>query len=532
MSNKRKKNTLSLETKVKILEKLDKGVQGNRLALDFNVSKSAISYIKSNRSSILNAVSNTYQEASNKTVHSAEYPKMESRLYEWFLKQRERKCTLTATILKEKAKQIFGEEYPDKNKNAFRASDGWFTKFKKRHGIRFLKIGGEILSSDIASITPFIHRFRAKVTEMGLIESQLYNVDETGLFYRCLPDKTYVSACEKSAPGYKIQKERISILLGSNADGSHKLVPLVIGKAKNPRSFKGFKNPLHYNFSKNAWMTSRIFHDWFHKIFINEVIQFSQKNNLPPKALLLIDNCSAHAPIEHLQSKDGNIVAYFLPPNVTAAVQPMDQNPIKLTKLVYRSKLLAEIIAEGGALNSLLKSHSIRKAIIFLKQAWDEITPKVMRNSWSKLLNWDSDQYDSDDDVPLAELLNKNEDCNESLQVNQTLLAEIDPNSFMCIADIEKWNEDEFEDRTGDDLSSDDEFSDSSEDDVVDDTPVISNVIAIESVNNLINWCNKSELSSSKHMANLLALRNDIVISDLKKPKKQTNITDYMANKN
>ncbi|XP_050338198.1 jerky protein homolog-like [Bactrocera neohumeralis] len=532
MSNKRKKNTLSLETKVKILEKLDKGVQGNRLALDFNVSKSAISYIKSNRSSILNAVSNTYQEASNKTVHSAEYPKMESRLYEWFLKQRERKCTLTATILKEKAKQIFGEEYPDKNKNAFRASDGWFTKFKKRHGIRFLKIGGEILSSDIASITPFIHRFRAKVTEMGLIESQLYNVDETGLFYRCLPDKTYVSACEKSAPGYKIQKERISILLGSNADGSHKLVPLVIGKAKNPRSFKGFKNPLHYNFSKNAWMTSRIFHDWFHKIFINEVIQFSQKNNLPPKALLLIDNCSAHAPIEHLQSKDGNIVAYFLPPNVTAAVQPMDKNPIKLTKLVYRSKLLAEIIAEGGALNSLLKSHSIRKAIIFLKQAWDEITPKVMRNSWSKLLNWDSDQYDSDDDVPLAELLNKNEDCNESLQVNQTLLAEIDPNSFMCIADIEKWNEDEFEDRTGDDLSSDDEFSDSSEDDVVDDTPVISNVIAIESVNNLINWCNKSELSSSKHMTNLLALRNDIVISDLKKPKNQTNITDYMSNKN
>ncbi|XP_011194980.3 jerky protein homolog-like [Zeugodacus cucurbitae] len=106
----------------------------------------------------------------------------------------------------------------------------------------------------------------------------------------------------------------------ADADGSHKLVPLVIGKAKNPRSFKGFNKPLHYNFSKNAWMTSRIFHDWFHKIFINEVIQFSQKYNLPPKALLLIDNCSAHAPIEHPQSKDGNIVAYFLPPNVTAAV--------------------------------------------------------------------------------------------------------------------------------------------------------------------------------------------------------------------
>ncbi|XP_039968784.1 jerky protein homolog-like [Bactrocera tryoni] len=160
-----------------------------------------------------------------------------------------------------------------------------------------------------------------------------------------------------------------------------------------------------------------------YKMFGDTRHQFSQKNNLSPKALLLIDNGSAHAPIEHLQSKDGNIVAYFLPPNVTAAVQPMDQNPIKLTKLVYRSKLLAEIIAKGGALNSLLKSHSIRKAIIFLKQAWVKIAQTVMRNSWSKLLNWDSDQYDSDDDVPLAQLLNKNEDCNEALQINQNLLA-------------------------------------------------------------------------------------------------------------
>ena len=32
------KNTLSLEAKVQVLEKLDKGVQENRLALDFNVS--------------------------------------------------------------------------------------------------------------------------------------------------------------------------------------------------------------------------------------------------------------------------------------------------------------------------------------------------------------------------------------------------------------------------------------------------------------------------------------------------------------
>lgn len=91
MPNKRKKNTLTLKDKVKILEKIDKGVQGKRLALDFNVTTSTISYIKSNRKSILDAVANTYQHISSKTLHSAEYPKMESRLYEWFLNQREKR---------------------------------------------------------------------------------------------------------------------------------------------------------------------------------------------------------------------------------------------------------------------------------------------------------------------------------------------------------------------------------------------------------------------------------------------------------
>ena len=86
---------------------------------------------------------------------------------------------------------------------------------------------------------------------MGLIESQIYKVDETGLFFRCLPDRKYVPSFEKSAPGHKIQKDRISVQLVANSDGSHKLVPLVIGKANNPRCFNSFNNPLHYNFSKN-----------------------------------------------------------------------------------------------------------------------------------------------------------------------------------------------------------------------------------------------------------------------------------------
>lgn len=47
--------------------------------------------------------------------------------------------------------------------------------------------------------------------------------------------------------------------------------PLVIGKAKKPIQFNGFYNPLHCDFSKNAWMTFRFFFYWFHNIFRKEV---------------------------------------------------------------------------------------------------------------------------------------------------------------------------------------------------------------------------------------------------------------------
>ena len=49
------------------------------------------------------------------------------------------------------------------------------------------------------------------------------------------------------------------------------------------------------------------------------------KLGLPPKAVLVLDNCPAHPEAEELISDDGNIFAHFLPPNVTSLIQPMDQ---------------------------------------------------------------------------------------------------------------------------------------------------------------------------------------------------------------
>ena len=70
----------------------------------------------------MSAVSCTDQET--KKNFSAEYEKMEKCLYKWFLNQREKKNIPRGPVLKAKAKSIFSEVYPDKDENAFTASNG------------------------------------------------------------------------------------------------------------------------------------------------------------------------------------------------------------------------------------------------------------------------------------------------------------------------------------------------------------------------------------------------------------------------
>lgn len=240
----------------------------NVIAKEYGVANSTITYIRKKESEIVKSSSATYQDVTKKNLKISEFPEMENKLYAWFLEQRARNCPLNGTILKAKAKQISSKLYPE---NQFSASNGWFDKFKRRTGIRFLKICGEKLSADTAAIDPFVQSLKAKIQELRLTEEQIYNADETALYYRLLPGGTYVTASEKGAPGHKKSKERLTLMLCSNAAGTHKIKPLVIGKSRKPRAFKNFTNPLDYANSQCAWMTTHIFYKWFRESFVKQV---------------------------------------------------------------------------------------------------------------------------------------------------------------------------------------------------------------------------------------------------------------------
>jgi hypothetical protein len=62
----------------------------------------------------------------------------------------------------------------------------------------------------------------------GYNARDIFNADETALFFRALPTKT-LTYKNLDANSNKVCKERLSLLLCSNMDGSEKLKPVIIG---------------------------------------------------------------------------------------------------------------------------------------------------------------------------------------------------------------------------------------------------------------------------------------------------------------
>ena len=157
----------------------------------------------------------------------------------------------------------------------------------------------------------------------------IFNVDETGLFYKCTPDKTLTFKGDRCSGG-KNSKERITLLIGANMDSIEKRSLFMIGKSENPRSFKNVRTkPIDYTANKKAWMTREIFEDWLLKLDK----KICKQNR---KILLFIDNCTVHNSIPLME----NVKVIFFPPNMTSVVQPIDQGIIKNFKHFYRRLLV------------------------------------------------------------------------------------------------------------------------------------------------------------------------------------------------
>ena len=83
-----------------------------------------------------------------------------------------------------------------------------------------------------------VHSFKSRVIELckGYTTENIFNADETALFYRQLPTKS-LNLKVKKAKGCRLAKDRLSLLLCCSLK-VEKLKPLIVGIAACPRIFR------------------------------------------------------------------------------------------------------------------------------------------------------------------------------------------------------------------------------------------------------------------------------------------------------
>lgn len=194
----------------------------------------------------------------------------------------------------------------------------WLDKFKSPHGVvhKGLKCAA---ASDEDCV-----KWKKEVIVLLILNDyqpqDIFNVAETALFYKALPEKTLTFKDDKCHGGNH-SKERVTVMVSANMAGTEKLKLLVIGQTKDPRCFSGIKSlPVHYESNNLSLMTSTAYETWLRSL--DRKFTLEQR-----KVVLFVDNCPAHPKIliPELQS----IQVVFFPPNMTSKLQPMGQGIIK-----------------------------------------------------------------------------------------------------------------------------------------------------------------------------------------------------------
>ncbi|KIK38830.1 hypothetical protein CY34DRAFT_25498 [Suillus luteus UH-Slu-Lm8-n1] len=219
----------------------------------------------------------------------------------------------------------FEEEF-DVLKEERLSGDGWHCRY------------GEAGSMDLDAIAA--QRIRRQKILAKYSPKDCWNFDETSFF--SLVNRGLAT---KQMSGRKKDKFRISVGLACNADGSEKLEPFFIGRAKQPQCFKKQTPEQHKN--------------W--------------------KICLFVNNFSAHT----IPYEPSNIELGFFELNMTPFVQPCDTGIIRCFKAGYYQKFCACVIELDNAGEQEIYKINLLEGMMMVKEAWNAVTSTTIEHYWN-----------------------------------------------------------------------------------------------------------------------------------------------------
>ncbi|XP_043826921.1 tigger transposable element-derived protein 1-like [Dromiciops gliroides] len=389
-----KRKALSIKEKLDIIKRFEGHERTCDISRATGLKESTLRTIRDNAGKVKETSRTDGGPSAAKAIRTRpkEMEEMERLLSLWMEGKRSGTAFLTA---KGKALSIYADlkrKEPNPGDVApFRASCGWFSGFKHRYNFQSLQLLGEAASAQLKAAKELPALIQKLIKEEGYTLDQIFNFDETGLYYRRMPRSTYIAKADKHGPGPKAAKDRVTVMVGANASGDLKLKPVVVYRSANPQALRGIVQAslgVHYRYSKKGWMTGQICIDIFAEFF--PVLEdYCKKKNLAFKILIIIDNAPSH-PLT-IAELNPNVKFIFLPPETTSLIQPLGQGAIALFKAYYLRRTFKMLLAATGGENAetvleFWKRFNIKVAIDIIVEAWNDVTKECLHRVWKKML--------------------------------------------------------------------------------------------------------------------------------------------------
>ena len=254
---------MTLAEKIQVIDAVNHGKSHRSVALLFGVGRTQINYIILQKDTIQVA----YKHGMNCEVkylapRNMLYPEIDEDIWQFFCNARSKNIPINGPMLQSEA----NESALRHNYNNFTSSNGWLKSFCDRHQIHFASLHGESAEVSNDVVNQWLSELPNIIQDYEL--RNIYNCDETSIFFKALPKKSLLGPNEK-VEGLKTSKERFTLLVCANAaDKKEKL--LVIGKAKCPHSFPKYNSDLEqhiiYRNNKLRWMTTTIFTEYLNNL--------------------------------------------------------------------------------------------------------------------------------------------------------------------------------------------------------------------------------------------------------------------------
>ena len=359
--SKRKLNTLTLQEKIDVIKFHLKNPSFSQayIAKEFNIPPPTICRIIKNKDDIINKEKSGTFTNNIKRFKSNKYIEIDDALFTWFCQARSNNVMINGSVLQTKAQQLAHSNYG----NECEINMSWINRWKSKHNICSKTLHGEGSSAPLATINEWKSGQLVQILQ-EFEPKDIYNVDETGLFWKMLPNKTMCIKTD-TVRGNKKPKNRITVLVGASMTGE-KLPLYFIGKSKCPRNMKNKRELLSvYRNNKTAWMTAAIFDEW--------IVKFD-RSMTDRKVALIIDNCPSHVVTKELK----NVTVFFLPPNCTSKIQPCDAGIISNLKQYYRGRLVTKALCAYE--HGVELKFDICDALNLLKVSWIKVKESAIVN--------------------------------------------------------------------------------------------------------------------------------------------------------